>query len=117
MGEESPPLKKIIWEVEPEDRFKPYRERQARLREQLRVALDGPQAAEVRAYVEPSATDSAQTLSDRVELRTLTDEQIAEIGRYYREALKWKAEQDRRSALEAREREIAEDDEEVMWLL
>ena len=114
MGEESPPLKPIITEVEPRDRFKPQRERQARLREQLRVALEGPQAAEVRAYVEPVPSDSAQPLQERVELASLNEEQVVRIVAYYRAAV---AHRQRLEAEARRQREIDEDDEDVSWLL
>ena len=117
MGEESPPLKPIITEVEPQDRFRAHRERHAKLREQLRVALEGPQAAEVRSVIEPTPSDSARPLPDRVEYAALSEEQIEAIGRYYRSALEYAAEQQHRAAHEARERAIDDDDDEVMMLL
>ena len=117
MGEESPPLKPIIDIREPADRFRAQRERQGRIREQLRVALEGPQAAEVRAYVEPTPSDSARPLQDRIEVARLSDEQIERIGAYYRGALEYQAAQQRRAAEEARQRDIDEDDDEVLTLL
>ena len=117
MGEESPPIKPIVWEVEPDDRFKPYRERQARLRDQLRVALEGPQAAEVRAYVEPQATDSVTPLQERVELATLSAEQVDRIVQYYRREIERRRLAEVRAAYEARQREIDEDDEDITLLL
>ena len=113
MGEESPPLKPIIDIREPADRFRAQRERATRVREQLRVALEGPQAEEVRAYVEPTPSDSGSPLQDRIEVALLSDEQITAIGRYYRSALEYAAEQQRL----ARERDIDEDDDDVMMLL
>ena len=117
MGEESPPLKPIITEVEPEDRFRAHRERHARLREHLRVALEGPQAEEVRELVEPVPSDSARPLADRVEYAALSEDQIEAIGRYYRTALEHLAEQQRRRAHEARERALDEDDDDVIMML
>lgn len=118
MGMESPLLPRIlIEEREPADRFKNERERKERLRKHIRIALEGPQAPEVRQTLEPEPSDSAKPLHERIEVEALSDEQIIRIGEYYRAALAYRAKLELQSAAEARQREIDEDDDEVMLLL
>ena len=118
MGEESPPLKPIIDITEPADRFKHQRERSTRVKEQLRVALEGPQAQEVRAYVEPEPRDSVIPVHERIDIDRFSDQQLQTIDRFYRAALDYKREAEKmRQAFLAREKEIDEDDDEVMVLL
>ena len=106
LGEESPTLPRIFMEItEPADRFRGQRERGARLREQLRVALEGPQAAAVRALVEPQPVDATEALHERVDIEALAQSVVAQVQGYYR------------AAIEAREREIDADDDEVLMLL
>lgn len=106
VGEESPPLPRILMEItEPADRFRGRRETNARLREQLRVALEGPQAVAVRALVEPQPVDTPSPLHERVNIEALADEVVAKVQGYYR------------AALEAKAREIDADDDEVLMLL
>ena len=103
MGEESPPLQPILYIQEPADRFEPQRVRHGRLREQLRVALEGPQAEEIRAAVEPVPVDAATPLHERVDVYALAEPIIARIE------AEWAAERRRR-------RERDEDDEIIMML-
>ena len=111
MGEESPPLKPILYIEEPADRFKAQRERVPRLREQLRVALEGPQAEEVRELVEPQPVDSPEPLHERVNLEALTLEAIEEIGHYYERAARV------RDDIERRRQEDEEDDDDIVMLI
>ena len=118
MGEESPPFKPIIDIREPADRFREQREKNERVREQLRIALEGPQAEEVRAYVEPIPSDSATPLHERFELRTFSDAQLDTIERFYRAAIDYRLEAERmRLEFAAREQDILDDDDEVMLIL
>ena len=117
MGEESPPFKPIIDITEPQDRFKAHREKNARVREQLRVALEGPQAQEVRAYVEPQPRDSAIPVHERIDIDRFSDAELQTIDRFYQAALDYKREAEKMRAAIARDREIDEDDDEVMVLL
>ena len=117
MGEESPPFKPIIDITEPEDRFRGTREKNARVREQLRVALEGPQAQEVRAYVEPEPRDSTIPVHERIDVERFSDQQLKTIDRFYQAALDYKREAEKMRAAIARDREIDEDDDEVMMLL
>ena len=118
MGEESPPFKPIIYVEEPADRFKAQRERSTRVREQLRIALEGPQAAEVRAYVEPEPTDAGAPLHERAQVEQFSDEQRRAIERFFRAEIARRLEaQLKREALQAREQDILDDDDEAMILL
>ena len=99
-------MPRIFMEItEPADRFRQKRETNARLREQLRVALEGPQAVAVRALVEPQPVDTPAPLHERVNIEALADEVVSRVQGYYR------------AALEAKAREIDEDDDEVLMLL
>lgn len=115
MGEESPPFKPILYIEEPEDRFRSHREKHALLREQIRVALEGPQAERVREALESQPVDSARPLHERVVLEDLTPHIIAIVEEQYREALR--ARQRIEAERIARERDIEDDDEEVSLLL
>ena len=117
MGEESPPFKPIIDITEPEDRFRGTREKNARVREQLRVALEGPQAEAVRAYVEPEPRDSTIPVHERIDIDRFSDAELQTIDRFYQAALDYKREAEKMRAAIARDREIDEDDDEVMVLL
>lgn len=116
MGEESPPLKPILFIDEPEDRFKERRERNARVREQLRIALEGPQAEELRTVLEPKPADSARPLYERIDVERFDAELMELVERHYRAALEAQAQAQRQQA-EARALEIAEDDEDVQMLV
>lgn len=102
MGEESPPLKPIIYITEPADRFAAERERKGRLREQLRVALEGPQAKRAEEIVTPYVnvgSDGISPIIERIDFDALRDDVVREIKALY----------------EARRREI--DDEDIFLLI
>lgn len=122
MGEESPPFKPIIDIREPADRFREQREKNARVREQLRVALEGPQAEEVRELVEPLPSDSVQPLYERIDIAQLADSVTLRIEGYFRQELARRLEIERRLTMEREararyERELDDDDDEVTLLL
>lgn len=106
MGEESQPFKPIIFIEEPADRFKEQREKNARVREHLRIALEGPQAEEVRSLVEAVPTDSDRPLIDRVDWAALGDEVVQRVEQYAVDARRW-----------AEERKRIEGDDEDLFLL
>lgn len=93
-----------------EKRDKDFREAQERLREQIRFALEGPRAEEVRleleAIAEPQKADSVYVpLVDRIDVEAL----IARVE------LRIKIEDAARHA--AKMQEIDEDDEEIFSLV
>jgi hypothetical protein len=59
--------------------FKGLRKARERLREQIRFALEGPQAVELREALEPVATDSGIPLEARVDVGRLTEAQYQKI--------------------------------------
>ena len=107
---EPPPLKPIIFIKQSRDRFKAQRESNARLREQLRIALEGPQAKQIREVIEPRPVDSQSPLHARVDVDAFDPKLIAFVERHYQQEVLARVET-------ARRRELEEDDEEVMLLL
>jgi len=89
--------------------FRRRREARARFREQIRLALEGPQAEELRTILEPLPVDSVQPLYERVDLDALTTEMRSTINIYYEAAAIAKE-------VTAKARQAEEDDEDVLLL-
>ena len=87
-------------------RYQEQREAKERLREQIRQAIDGPDAPIIVPALERIADAGSAPLAERVDIGELVAQ--AELWRSVREAAQ---------AYAARERDIDDDDDEVLMLL